>query len=425
MLVGADKCLKTPATCDLSKSVVVNTKKNTVTFHLIAAGRRVAGQARRPARRLLPVGHAEQGLRARSCRRHGRVHVHEVRPEPRARDGAQPVLQAVVGRCAARRLRRQHHLHFGQTVEAQITQIENGTADWTLESPPADRLNEIGTKYASQVHINTQLANWYLPMNTNLKPFNKQAGPPGCQLRDRPQPGRAHPRRPEAGDPELPDPPCRLPGARRLLPVHEEPGREVVGPRPRQGQGARQAVGHGGRRRSPSPSRTTRSTRRWPFTSRACSTRSASRRRSRPISGNIHFTYTQNTKNKVQISVTQWYQDYPAPSDFLYVLLGCASFHPGSDTSVNIAGYCNKKIDAEMKQALKLGIPNPAGRAQAVDEDRPRDHRRVADRHDAQPAADQLPLQEGRQLRLERAVLHDVLEGLGPVVRRAPATRRG
>ena len=32
----------------------------------------------------------------------------------------------------------------------------------------------------------------------------------------------------------------------------------------------------------------------------------------KPISGNIFFTYVQNTKNKVQISTQQWYQDYPA-----------------------------------------------------------------------------------------------------------------
>ena len=49
------------------------------------------------------------------------------------------------------------------------------------------------------------------------------------------------------------------------------------------------------------------------------------------ISQNIQFTYIQNTNNKVQISVSQWYQDYPAASDFLNVLFGCDSFHPGSD----------------------------------------------------------------------------------------------
>ena len=36
-------------------------------------------------------------------------------------------------------------------------------------------------------------------------------------------------------------------------------------------------------------------------------------------------TYIQNTNNKVQISVSQWYQDYPAASNFLNVLFGCGS----------------------------------------------------------------------------------------------------
>jgi peptide/nickel transport system substrate-binding protein len=78
------------------------------------------------------------------------------------------------------------------------------------------------------------------------------------------------------------------------------------------------------------------------------------------ISGNIFFTYVQNTKNKVQINVQQWYQDYPAASDFLYVLFGCESFHPGSDSSINIAGFCDRKINARMKAALALGVEDEA-----------------------------------------------------------------
>ena len=44
---------------------------------------------------------------------------------------------------------------------------------------------------------------------------------------------------------------------------------------------------------------------------------------------NIQFTYIQNTKNHVQISLSQWYQDYPAASDFLNVLFGCDVLPPG------------------------------------------------------------------------------------------------
>ena len=80
----------------------------------------------------------------------------------------------------------------------------------------------------------------------------------------------------------------------------------------------------------------------------------------KPISGNIFFTYVQNTKHKVQINVQQWYQDYPAASDFLFILFGCENFHPGSDSSINIAGFCDKKINAQMHRALRLGIVNEA-----------------------------------------------------------------
>jgi peptide/nickel transport system substrate-binding protein len=77
------------------------------------------------------------------------------------------------------------------------------------------------------------------------------------------------------------------------------------------------------------------------------------------ISGDIQFTYIQNTNNNVQISISQWYQDYPAPSNFLNVLFGCDTFHPGSDSSINISGICDKDLDARMKAAMALGVTDP------------------------------------------------------------------
>ena len=98
------------------------------------------------------------------------------------------------------------------------------------------------------------------------------------------------------------------------------------------------------------------------------------------ISGNIQFTYIQNTNNKVQISLSIWYQDYPAASDFLNVLFGCDSFHPGSDDSINISGFCDKAIDAKMKHALATGATDPvaANREWAAD-------RQAGDRPGAAP----------------------------------------
>jgi peptide/nickel transport system substrate-binding protein len=78
----------------------------------------------------------------------------------------------------------------------------------------------------------------------------------------------------------------------------------------------------------------------------------------KPLSQNIEFNYIQNTNNKVQISVTQWYQDYPAASDFLKVLLSCSGFHKGSDNSINISGLCVPSIDKKMATAETLELTN-------------------------------------------------------------------
>ena len=61
---------------------------------------------------------------------------------------------------------------FDLTGEAEVTQVENGQADWIGYSIPSDRLSEISTKYPKQLFLNQLTAMWYVPMNTRLAPFN-------------------------------------------------------------------------------------------------------------------------------------------------------------------------------------------------------------------------------------------------------------
>jgi len=135
----------------------------------------------------------------------------------------------------------------------------------------------------------------------------------------------------------------------------------------------------------------------------------------KPISGNIFFTYVQNTKNKVQINVQQWYQDYPAASDFLNILFGCDSFHPGSDSSINIAGFCDKKIDVQMKHALKTALEDEAAANKECDEDRQGCHRRRADGDPLHTEAHRLRVEARRQLHVQQRVLLARLSSLGQV----------
>ena len=61
----------------------------------------------------------------------------------------------------------------------------------------------------------------------------------------------------------------------------------------------------------------------------------------------------------MQIAFSDWFQDYPAASDFLNILLGCDSIHPNSNSSPNIAQFCNKAIQAQMDHAGQVGITDP------------------------------------------------------------------
>jgi peptide/nickel transport system substrate-binding protein len=80
------------------------------------------------------------------------------------------------------------------------------------------------------------------------------------------------------------------------------------------------------------------------------------------LTGSVQYPYVQNSDNnkKWNVAWSAWYQDYPTPSDFLNVLLGCGSIHPSSDASPNIAEFCDQKIQAQMTKASSLGVTDLA-----------------------------------------------------------------
>ena len=247
---------------------------------------------------------------------------------------------------------------YGTTVEGAVTAVENGAADVVWDPPPADRLNELGTRFVNQVHVNSLNAFWYLPLNVNIAPFNnlkaRQAvnwaidrsattrlfggnalGRPTCTVLPEGFPGHADfcdYTKPAGTTWKGND----MAEAKRLVKESGTAGQKV-------------AVVVGDDDTSKSMGEYVRSVLQ----------EIGYKASLKVLSANIHFSYIQNTNNKVQISVTQWYQDYPAASDFLNVLLSCTSFHQGSDSSINIGGYCDKKLDATMKRAMELDQTAP------------------------------------------------------------------
>jgi peptide/nickel transport system substrate-binding protein len=76
--------------------------------------------------------------------------------------------------------------------------------------------------------------------------------------------------------------------------------------------------------------------------------------------GNAYNKRLFDSRQRTQIGWFSWYQNYPAPSDFIRTLLTCQSFVPGNPANINAAEFCNQRIDAQVTQALTLQPHDPS-----------------------------------------------------------------
>jgi peptide/nickel transport system substrate-binding protein len=356
-IIGAKACLAKPATCTLKGGVTANAKANTVTINLISADPEFKYKLAVPHASIVPASSPPNDAGTKPIPTTGPYYFASYNPNKQLVMKRNPYYKQWSKDAAPDGYPDQITQSFGLTVEAQITAIENGQYDWTLESPPADRLNEMGTKYASQAHVETLTAFWYAPMNTRLAPFNN--------LKAREAVNYAIDRNALVkifGGPKLATPSCQVlppgfPGHVDYCPYTKNPGKRWSAPDLAKAKQLVKESGTAGQKVAvvSSDDEVNKATAVYLQSVLNSIGYKAS---VKPISGNIFFTYAQNTKNKVQINVQQWYQDYPAASDFLHVLFGCESFHPGSDSSINIAGFCDKSINAKMHHALATALTN-------------------------------------------------------------------
>lgn len=360
-IVGADQCLKSAKDCTLP-GVVADPAAETVTFHLVQPDPEFFDK--------LAVQHALIVPRSAPAKDVG------ITPLP----GTGPYMIATYDPNKQMTLVRNPHFaewsadaqpdgypdeidySFGLASEDEITAVEHGNADWTFEPPPGDRLSELGRHYQDQVHLSALTEIYYASMNTNIPPFNN--------LKARLAVNDAIDRRALVklfGGPNLATASCQIlppgiAGYAPYCPFGKDPGTTWSGPDLAKAQKliaesgtAGQAVtvivddgavgrGIGGYMVSLLNSLGYKAS-------------------VRSLSSDVEYTYLQNSNNKMQIGVSFWSQDYPAPSDFLNVLYSCASFHPGSNSSINMSGFCDPSIDAEMQKALETAITDPKAAA--------------------------------------------------------------
>jgi peptide/nickel transport system substrate-binding protein len=359
VIVGADACLKDAKTCTLEGGVVGDEAAGTVTINLTRPDAEIFDKLALPHAVILPADSPTEDVGSNPLPGTGAYMISAYDPNKGMTLSRNPHFKVWSEQAQPDGYPDVVQYDFGMTEEAQVTAIQNGEADWMFDEPPADRLAEMGTKNKDQVHVTPLTAWWYVPMNTRLAPFDNIKVRQAVNFAiDRKQLVNLF------GGPVLASPVCQVlppgfPGHEDYCPYTKDPGTKWSAP---DLEKAKQLVEESGTKgekvtiiaedRAVSKS--------IGVYLQSVMTELGYDTEVKPISANIQFTYIQNTNNKVQMSITQWYQDYPAASDFLNILFGCSSFTEGSDSSINIAGFCDKDIDAKMQAALALGVTDPA-----------------------------------------------------------------
>ena len=357
VIQGGDACVKTPKTCNLSQGIKVN--GNTVTFNLTTADPEFLDKLAVPFAFILPASTPAKNVNI---------------PPP----GTGPYKWVQYSPTKQMKVVRNTFFKewskdaqpagnpdvivqkFGLSVEAEVTQVENNQADWIFDPPPADRLNELGTKFAARVHINPLTAVFYFAFNVREKPFdNLKARQAVNFATDRNALVKIY------GGPKLGQPTCQIlppnfPGYKPYCPYTKNPGSgKWTAPDLAK---ARQLVAQSGTKGAAVKvnTDTTDVDKAYGLYFVGLLNKLGYKASLQALSSDIQYPYVQNSKNHVQFAYSSWYQDYPAASDFLNILLGCGSFHPNSNSSPNIAEFCDKGIQAKMDQAGKTGITDPA-----------------------------------------------------------------
>jgi peptide/nickel transport system substrate-binding protein len=256
---------------------------------------------------------------------------------------------------------------FGALVSNEVTAVQNGQANEVFDGDqiPSDQLAQLNSpKYANQVHVNTLTADWYFALNTRTPPFNNVKARQAINYAA----NRAAYVK-IAGGPQLAVPTCQIlppnyPSYVPYCPYTTGSHNTWVAPDLTKAKQLVQQSGTAGMKVVVDG--TNDQVGKALVEQMVSDLNSIGYKASAQLlAAGIQYPFVQNSANssKWNVGWSAWYQDYPAQSDFLNVLLGCGTIHPNSDASPNIAAYCDKSTQAQISQAETMESTDPKGAA--------------------------------------------------------------
>lgn len=357
VIVGGRHCVASPGTCTLP-GVTTDAATNTVTFKLRHPDAEFLDQMAVPFAVILPATTPAKDMGTIPIPGTGAYMISKYDPSSEMVMTRNPHFKQWSALAQPKGYPDQIDYRFGLTPNAQVSAVANNQYDWMYNQIPLDRLAQVATQYKSRLYLHSLLALWYATMNTRMKPFdNRDARLAVNYAIDRNDLVKLF------GGPAVAATTCQIlppgmPGYQPYCPFTENPGTKWSAPDMAKAMAEMKKSGMAGQSvtiitQNSDPSHAIG------IYLQSVLDKLGFKAKVKGISSNLQFTYIQNSNNHVQFAVTTWYQDYPAPSDFLNVLFSCKSFHPGSDNSINISAFCDKSIDTEMATAELTSIKHP------------------------------------------------------------------
>ena len=350
-LIGGKACLAHPGMCDLSRGVVADNASRTVTFHLAAPDPNFLEELALPFAYIVPSGTPNKDTGTTPLPATGPYMIKTYQPNNEMLLVRNPDFKQWSAAAQPSGYPDQIDMKIGTGDEAAVTEVENGQADWVYDQPPADRLNELATKYSKRIHISTTPNQYYMAMNVNVAPFNNLKVRQALNFAtDRSAIVKL------VGGPRLATPSCQIlpagfPGYQANCPYTLNPGTTWTAPDLSR---AKQLIAQSGTSGEKvvvigSPDQTTKAIDLY-FVSLL--QQLGYKASLKTLSASVEYSYVQDSKNKAQMDFSYWSPDYPAASDFLNLEIGCAGYNPGSTSSPNLSEFCNPSIEATTKRAL-------------------------------------------------------------------------
>jgi len=361
-IVGADRCVKTPKRCDLSQGIVADPASKTVTFHLTAPDPDFLHKLALPAAFAVPAGtplNARLPLPAT-----GPYLIASYNPKRRVRLVRNPRFHEWSAAAQPSGYPDEIVLTMADSPKAQLRAVARGKVDLFQDVPSSPEFAAFRRRYVGQLQSNPQSGTAYFFLNTRVPPFDHVKVRRAVNLAfDRNRAVELF------GGPDFAQPSCQvLPpnfdGYRRYCPYTIDPRADGKYTGPDLAR-ARELVAESGTRGQSVIVRIGVCCARWaaPVVSALQSLGYNVHLKVLPIPR--YFKVITDSRSKAQTAGNIWYSDYLSASNFFNELLTCASFHPHSaDNNLNLAEFCDRRIDAEIARARLLQTSDPEAASQ-------------------------------------------------------------